>query len=70
MTSLTAHCAKPDVVRSPNVVCTENMVEEFEESNKTKYERFVLDENGKVTCIELVTLSDTNNIFIPTDDKV
>lgn len=61
---------KPLVVRSPNVVSTEKAVEEFEENKKNGYGRFVFDKEGKVIGVEMVTLPDTNNVFIPTDDKV
>jgi hypothetical protein len=64
------HSSKPHVVRSPNVVSTEKTVEEFEESKKKGYGRFVFDKEGKVSGVEMVTLPDTNNVFIPTDDKV
>jgi|JI6StandDraft_1071083.scaffolds.fasta_scaffold275715_1 hypothetical protein len=61
---------KPYVVRSPKVVSTEKKIEEFEESNKKGYGRFVFDENGKVTGVEMVTSPYTNNVLIPTDNKV
>jgi len=59
-----------DVVRSPNFMSIENKIKEFEESKKNGYGRFVFGENGKVTGVEIVTLPDTNNVFIPTDNKV
>jgi len=62
--------AKPHVVRSPNFVSTEKAVEEFEESKKNGYGRFVFDGEGKVVGVEMATLPDTNNVLIPTNDKV
>jgi hypothetical protein len=60
---------KPHVVRSPNILSTDNIVEKFEEGNKNEHGRFVHDSNGKVIGVELVTLLDANDVFIPTDNK-
>ena len=63
-------CGNTNVVRSPNFVSTEKAVEEFEESKKNGYGRFVFDREGKVVGVEMATLPDTNNVLIPTNDKV
>ena len=63
-------CGNTIVVRSPNFVSTEKAVEEFEESKKNGYGRFVFDREGKVVGVEMATLPDTNNVLIPTNDKV
>ena len=57
-------CGNTNVVRSPNFVSTEKAVEEFEESKKNGYGRFVLDENGKVTGVELATLSNNKDTIV------
>ena len=68
-TSVSPAIAKPTVVRSPNILSTKKEVDEFNNS-KNQYGRFVLDENGNVIGVELVKLPDTNNVLIPTDNKV
>ena len=68
-TSVSPAIAKPTVVRSPNILSTEKEVDELNNS-KNQYGRFVLDENGNVIGVELVKLPDTNNVLIPTDNKV
>ena len=63
-TSVRPAIAKPHVVRSPNFVSAENTVEQFKESNANEYGRFILDENGKVTGVEVATLSDDKDVIV------
>ena len=60
--------AKPTVVRSPNILSTEKDEDKIG-SGKNQHGRFVLDKDGEVIGVEMVTLPVTNNVFIPTDNK-
>ena len=55
-------------MRSPNILSTEEEADKIN-NGKNQHGRFVLDKDGEVIGVEMVTLPVTNNVLIPTDNK-
>ena len=60
--------AKPHVVRSPNILSNEEEADKIN-NGTNQHGRFVIDKNGEVIGVEMVTLPITNDVLIPTNNK-